>query len=88
MINTNYPSITQYQQFVELKDYRPATKSRYVRLVRILAEHFKCDPATLNENQLREYYVFLRQQKWHFHVSTWSFCRRWAEFDKSGPTRC
>lgn len=63
MINTNYPSITQYQQLVELKDYRPATKYRYVRLVRILAEHFKCDPATLNENQLREYDVFLRQQK-------------------------
>ncbi len=63
MINTNYPSITQYQQLVELKDYRPATKYRYVRLVLLLAEHFKCDPATLKENQLREYYVFLRQHK-------------------------
>ncbi len=63
MYITNYPSIIQYQQLVELKDLRPATKYRYVRLVRTLAEHFKCDPATLSENQLREYYVFLRQEK-------------------------
>ncbi len=60
---TNYPSITQYQQLVELKDYRPATKYEYVRMVRKLAEHFKGDPATLSENQLREYFVYLRQEK-------------------------
>jgi integrase len=28
-----------------------------------LAEHFQCDPATLTENQLREYFLFLRQHK-------------------------
>jgi len=60
---TNYPSITQYRQLVELKDYRPTTKYEYVRQARKLAEHFKCDPATLSENQLREYFVFLRQEK-------------------------
>jgi integrase/recombinase XerD len=59
----NYPSITQFQQLVELKDYRPATKKEYVRYVRKLAEHFQCDPATLVENQLREYFLFLRQHK-------------------------
>ena len=40
----NYPSISQFQQLVELKDYRPATKKEYVRYVRKLAEHFQCDP--------------------------------------------
>ena len=59
----NYPSITQFQQLVELKDYRPATKKEYVRYVRKLAEHFQCDPATLTENQIREYFLFLRQHK-------------------------
>ena len=59
----NYPSISQFQQFVELKDYRPATKKEYVRYVCKLAEHFQCDPATLSENQLREYFLFLRQHK-------------------------
>ena len=50
----HYPSISQFQQFVELKDYRPPTKKEYVRNVCKLAEHFQCDPATLTENQLRE----------------------------------
>jgi integrase/recombinase XerD len=60
---TSYPSITQFQQLVELKDYRKPTKKEYVRYVRKLAEHFQCDPATLTENQLREYFLFLRQHK-------------------------
>ena len=59
----HYPSISQFQQFVELKDYRPPTKKEYVRNVCKLAEHFQCDPATLTENQLREYFLFLRQHK-------------------------
>ena len=50
----HYPSISQFQQFVELKDYRPPTKKEYVRNVCKLAEHFQCDPATLTENQVRE----------------------------------
>jgi len=60
---TTYPSITQFQQHVELKDFRKPTKKEYVRYVRKLAEHFQCDPATLTENQLREYFLFLRQHK-------------------------
>jgi site-specific recombinase XerD len=59
----NYPSIAQFEQLVQLKDYRPVTRYEYVRLVRKLAEHFKCDPATLSENQVREYFLFLRQEK-------------------------
>jgi site-specific recombinase XerD len=59
----NYPSISQFQRLVELKDYRPATKKEYVRYVRKLAEHFQCDPATLCENQIRQYFLFLRQHK-------------------------
>jgi site-specific recombinase XerD len=59
----NYPSITQYQQLVQLKDYRAHTKKEYVRYVCKLAEHFQCDPATLTENQIREYFLFLRQHK-------------------------
>jgi site-specific recombinase XerD len=60
---TNYPCISQFQQLVELKDYRRATKKEYIRYVRKLAEHFQCDPATLSENQIREYFLFLRQQQ-------------------------
>ena len=59
----NYPSISQFQQLVELKDYRPATKKEYVRYVCKLAEHFQCDPATLTQDQIRHYFLFLRQHK-------------------------
>ena len=63
----NYPSITQFQQHVDLKDYRPPTRKEYVRNLRKLAEHFQCDPATLSENQLRQYFLFLRQGKQYKH---------------------
>ena len=63
MNNINYPSITQFQQHVELKDFRKPTKKEYVRYVRKLAEHFQCDPAVLTEDQLRQYFLFLRQHK-------------------------
>ena len=59
----NYPSITSFKEHVELKDYRPATKKEYVRYVCKLAEHFQCDPATLSEDQIRQYFLFLRQHK-------------------------
>ncbi len=62
-MKTYYPSISQFQQHVELKDYRPPTKKEYVRHVCKLAEHFQCDPAILCENQLRQYFLFLRQHK-------------------------
>jgi site-specific recombinase XerD len=58
-----YPSITKFQQFVELKDFRAPTKKEYVRYVRKCAEHFGCDPLTLSEDQLRAYFLFLRQDK-------------------------
>lgn len=62
MIKQPLFSITQFKQLVELKDYRPATKKEYVRCVWKLAEHFDCDPATLTENHLRQYFLHLREQ--------------------------
>jgi len=44
------------------------TKKEYVRNVCKLGEHFQCDPASLTENQLREYFLFLRQHK-HYKSS-------------------
>jgi integrase/recombinase XerD len=62
-MNINYPSITQYEQLVQLKDYCPVTRYHYLQVVRKLAQHFKCDPATLGENQVREYFLYLREEK-------------------------
>jgi hypothetical protein len=36
MKQTDYPSMTKFQQLVELKDYRKPTKKEYVRYVREL----------------------------------------------------
>lgn len=58
-----YPCIQKFAQLVELKDYRPETKQAYIKLVCRFAKHFECDPATVSEDQLREYFVFLRQEK-------------------------
>ena len=68
MTHTTYPSIAKFQQFVNLKDFRPPTKKEYVRYVRKCAEHFGCDPITLTEDQLRGYFLFLRQVKHYSHV--------------------
>ena len=62
-LHQSHPSIAKFQQFVELKDFRPPTKKEYVRYVRKLAEHFGCDPLALTEDQLRRYFLFLRQEK-------------------------
>jgi site-specific recombinase XerD len=61
MINTNVPSIATFAAFVQLKDYRQPTKKEYVRYVRRLGDHYDCDPATLSEDQIRAYYLELRQ---------------------------
>jgi integrase/recombinase XerD len=61
MINYPYPSIATFAAFVQLKDYRPPTKKEYVRYLRRLGDHYQCDPATLSEDQIRRYYLELRQ---------------------------
>jgi integrase/recombinase XerD len=63
MITTRFPSLTKFAAFVQLKDFRGPTKKEYVRYVRKCGEHFQCDPLTLAEDQLRAYFLFLRQEK-------------------------
>ena len=58
---TDHPSIAKFTAFVQLKDFREPTKKEYVRYVRRLGDHYQCDPATLTEDQIRLYYLELRQ---------------------------
>jgi integrase/recombinase XerD len=62
MTNT-YPSIAKFQQLVQLKDYRPPTKEEYGRYLLRFADHLQRDPATASEDDLRRYYLFLREHK-------------------------
>lgn len=57
----SHPSITKFSAFVQLKDFRDPTKKEYIRYVRRLGDHFQCDPALLTEDQVRAYYLELRQ---------------------------
>ena len=63
MLKPTFPSLAKFADFVQLKDYRQPTKDEYVRYVRKLGEHYQRDPATLTEDQLRAYFLFLRQEK-------------------------
>ena len=74
MNTTTFPSLTKFTAFVQLKDYRQPTKDEYVRYVRKLAEHHQCDPLTLTEDQVRAYFLFLRQEK-HFGGSAMKLAR-------------
>jgi site-specific recombinase XerD len=58
---TDHPSLANFTAFVQLKDFRGPTKKEYVRYVRRLGDHYDCDPATLSEDQIRAYYLELRQ---------------------------
>lgn len=58
-----HPSITKFAAFVQLKDFRAPTRKEYVRYVRKCGEHHHCDPLTLCEDQLRAWFLFLRQHK-------------------------
>lgn len=69
MKTTDYPSIQQFRNFVELRDYAPATKEEYVRYVRVAARHFGADPAALTEAQLREFFLHVRQSGRYGSVS-------------------
>jgi hypothetical protein len=55
-------SIQKFKQLVELKDYRRPTKRHYVCAAWKVAEHFDCDPGTLSEDQIRQYFLFLREE--------------------------
>ena len=59
MIDT--PSLAKFSAFVQLKDFRAPTKKEYVRYVRRLGDHYQCDPALLTEDQVRTYFLELRQ---------------------------
>lgn len=58
---TDHPSLAKFTAFVQLKDFRGPTKKEYVRYVRRLGDHYQCDPALLTEDQVRAYYLELRQ---------------------------
>jgi len=63
MKDIDHPSIATFREYVELRDYAPATKAEYVRYVRTTARHLGVDPATLTEDKVRDFFLQVRQSK-------------------------
>jgi integrase/recombinase XerD len=59
----------QMIQELQIAGLSPRTQEAYVRAVRKLAEHFRQPPDQLSEKQVREYLLFLKNEK-HFAASS------------------
>ena len=47
--------MAQYAELLALRFDAKRTRHAYYRAMRVLHEHFQCDPATLEESHLRDY---------------------------------
>ena len=58
-----YESMARYAELLALRYDCNRTRHAYYRQLRLLQEHFNCDPKTINQDQIREYLLFLKFQK-------------------------
>jgi hypothetical protein len=58
-----YPSMAQFADHLALRYDANRTRHSYYRQLRLVHQHFGCDPATLSEAQLREYFLFVKLKK-------------------------
>ena len=55
----------RFAEYLELQDFRQTSAANYYRALRLISEHFDCDPAELCEKDLRSYFVYVRSvRKW------------------------
>lgn len=58
-----YESMGRFAASLALRHDANRTCHAYYRQVRLIHEHFDCDPALLTEEQLRDYFLFVKLQK-------------------------
>lgn len=58
-----YASMGRFAQALALRYDANRTRHAYYRQVRLLHQHFNLDPALLTEDQLREYFLFVKLEK-------------------------
>ena len=60
---------------LQLRGIGPLTQHRYVRAVRQLAEHYGKSPDAITEEELRNYFLYLKNvKKWARSTSTIAIC--------------
>ena len=62
-------SMARYAELLALRHDCNRTRHAYYRQLRLLQEHFGCDPKTLTQDQIREYLLFLKFEK-HWKPNT------------------
>ena len=55
--------MAQYAELLALRFDAKRTRHAYYRAMRVLHEHFQCDPATLEETHLRDYLLHIKLHK-------------------------
>ena len=58
-----YPSMAQFADHLALRYDANRTRHSYYRQLRLIHEHAGCDPATITEAQLRDYFLFVKLKK-------------------------
>lgn len=61
--NHPYPSMAQFADLLALRYDANRTRHSYYRQLRLIHQRFSCDPSTLTEAQLREYFLFVKLKK-------------------------
>lgn len=64
-----YVSMDRYAQLLALRYDCNRTRHAYYRQLRLVQEHFGCDPKALSQDHIREYLLFLKFQK-HWKPNT------------------
>ena len=58
-----FPSMEEFAKRLSLRHDSARTCHSYHRSLRLIQEHFSCDPAELVEEQVRDYYLYVKNQK-------------------------
>lgn len=58
-----YPSMARFAEHLALRYDANRTRHSYYRQLRLIHQHFRCDPVTLTEAQAREYFLFVKLKK-------------------------
>src|SRR5580765_450926 len=59
----SYPTMARFADHLALSYDANRTRHSYYRQLRLIHQHFSCDPAILTEAQLRDYFLFVKLKK-------------------------
>lgn len=58
-----YPSMCEFARMLALRYDTVRTRHCYYRAMRLVHQHFRIDPASLTETQIRDYFLFVKTKK-------------------------